>query len=133
MDDSGTGVPFLAIDHVQLAMPVDGEKMARAFYVEVLGMIEVPKPAEISATGCWFESDDVRIHLGAESTEFKPARKAHPALICSDFDALMAKLQDNGVKIRFNEDIPQRRAFIDDAFGNRIELIEAALNTTFPP
>ena len=125
-DDSGTGVPFLAIDHVQLAMPVDGANMARAFYVEVLGMIEVPKPTAIAASGCWFESGDVRIHLGAESTEFKPAHKAHPAFVCSDFDALMAKLQDNGVKIRFDESLPQRRAFVDDAFGNRLELIEAA-------
>ncbi|GAC1652463.1 MAG: VOC family protein [Vulcanimicrobiaceae bacterium] len=127
MDEPGAGVPFLAIDHVQLAMPVGGENMARAFYVELLGMIELPKPAEMSAEGCWFESGEVRIHLGVQSTEFKPARKAHPALICSAFDALMANLQDNGVKIRFDDRANQRRAFIDDAFGNRIELIERPL------
>ena len=124
MDDSGA--PFVAIDHVQLAMPVDGEAMARAFYVEVLGMIEVPKPAALAGRGgCWFESGAVRIHLGAETTEFKPARKAHPALVCAAFDDLMARLQDEGVKIRFEEDATRRRAFVDDAFGNRIELIEA--------
>ncbi len=125
MDDSG--IPFLAIDHVQLAMPVDGEAMARAFYVEVLGMVEIPKPAELAARGgCWFESGEVKIHLGAETTEFKPARKAHPALVCTAFNDLMARLQDEGVKIRFDEDATRRRAFVDDAFGNRIELIESA-------
>ena len=118
--------PFTAIDHVQLAMPVGGEAMARAFYVEVLGMIEVPKPPELASRGgCWFTSGGVRIHLGAESTEFKPARKAHPALVCVDFDGLMATLQDEGVKINFDDaETGKRRAFVDDAFGNRIELIE---------
>lgn len=108
-------------------MPVGGEAMARAFYVEVLGMVEEPKPAELAARGgCWFVSGTVRIHLGAQSTEFKPARKAHPALVCANFDELMATLQDEGVKIKFGEDTgKQRRAFVDDAFGNKIELIEA--------
>ena len=120
-----TGAPFIAIDHVQLAMPPGGEAMARAFYVEVLGMIEAPKPAELAGRGgCWFESGDVRIHLGVESTEFKPARKAHPGLVCAAFDDLMARLMDEGVKVRFDENTDRRRAFIDDAFGNRIELIE---------
>ncbi len=100
--------------------------MARAFYIEVLGMVEVPKPPELAERGgCWFESGDVRIHLGSESTEFKPARKAHPALVCASFDELMARMQDEGVKIRFDESTKRRRAFVDDAFGNRIELIES--------
>lgn len=110
-------------------MPVGGEAMAHAFYVEVLGMIEEPKPREFAAGGgCWFSSGDVHIRLGAESTEFKPARKAHPALVCARFDDLMATLQDEGVKIRFEEPEAgeRRRAFIDDAFGNRLELLEAA-------
>ncbi|MDP9018874.1 MAG: glyoxalase [Candidatus Eremiobacteraeota bacterium] len=120
-----SGEPFCAIDHIQLAMPVGGEAMARAFYVEVLGMVETPKPEElVERGGCWFRSGTINIHLGVESTEFKPARKAHPGLICSDFDALMAALQDAGVKINFNEALDRRRAFVDDAFGNRIELLE---------
>ena len=108
-------------------MPPGGEAMARAFYVEVLGMIEEPKPAELAARGgCWFTSGGVNIHLGVESTEFKPARKAHPAFVCTAFDELMAALQDEGVKIRFEEPAgSRRRAFIDDAFGNRLELLEA--------
>ena len=107
-------------------MPVGGEAMARAFYVEVLGMIEVEKPAELATNGgCWFSSGGINIHLGVESTEFKPARKAHPALICANFDELMARMQDEGVKIRFEEREGRRRALVDDAFGNRIELLEA--------
>jgi hypothetical protein len=48
--------PFTAIDHVQLAMPSGGEDQARAFYGMLLGMREVPKPAELAKRGgCWFE------------------------------------------------------------------------------
>jgi catechol 2,3-dioxygenase-like lactoylglutathione lyase family enzyme len=35
--------PFVAIDHVQLAMPAGREDEARAFFCGVLGMSEVPK------------------------------------------------------------------------------------------
>ena len=38
------------------------------------------KPAELEVRGgCWFERDGLRVHLGVES-DFRPARKAHPAL-----------------------------------------------------
>jgi len=121
-------VPFVAFDHVQLAIPEGGERMARAFFVDVLQMVEIPKPPEIAHRGgCWFQSGGVEIHVGVESTEFRPSRKAHPALVCSNFDAMMAQLQDSGVAIRFSETTDRaRRAMIDDPFGNRLELIERA-------
>ncbi len=34
-----------ALDYVQLAMPPGEEDRARAFYRDVLGLAEVPKPA----------------------------------------------------------------------------------------
>ena len=72
---------IVAIDHVQLAMPPGGEQAARDFYSGVLGLPEVPKPPVLAARGgCWFERDGVRLHLGVEE-DFRPARKAHPALL----------------------------------------------------
>ena len=44
-------VPFTAIDHVQLAMPIDGEPIARQFYGNLLGMVEIPKPLELAKRG----------------------------------------------------------------------------------
>ena len=38
-----TGSVWTGIDHVQLAIPVGGEVEARAFYVGLLGLREVPK------------------------------------------------------------------------------------------
>ena len=37
-----------SIDHVQLAMPSGEEDSARAFYVGVLGLPEIPKPAYLA-------------------------------------------------------------------------------------
>ncbi len=116
--------PFLAIAHVQLAMPVGGEDMARRFFVDLVGMTEIPKPAELAKRGgCWFRSGTVEVHLGVEQ-DFRPALKAHPALVCENYDALIAKLKAATVPVKEDFEIPgTRRSHIFDPFGNRIELI----------
>ncbi|MEO6968809.1 MAG: VOC family protein [Rhodanobacteraceae bacterium] len=118
-----------AIDHVQLAMPPEGEAQARTFYSGVLGIPEVPKPQALSErSGCWFESGALRVHLGVESG-FRAARKAHPAFVTPDFDALVRALHDTGCECKGAESLHgRRRAFTHDPFGNRIELIEAAVS-----
>jgi len=115
--------PFAAIDHVQLAIPRGGEPAARRFYGELLGLAEVPKPAALAASGgCWFESGEVKIHLGVED-DFRPARKAHPALRCRDYPGLVARLAAAGVEVRDAGDVPGvTRCHVADPFGNRIEL-----------
>lgn len=105
-------------------MPRREEDRARAFYGALLGMREIPKPPELAKRGgCWFESGNVQIHLGVEP-DFRPARKAHPALRCSDYAALTARLRGAGVEVTDDPSIPGvRRCHIADPFGNRIELI----------
>ena len=72
------------IDHVQLAMPAGGEALARRFYGEVLGLTEIPKPANLAARGgAWFECGPLQLHLGVEA-DFRPAKRAHPALLVTD-------------------------------------------------
>jgi catechol 2,3-dioxygenase-like lactoylglutathione lyase family enzyme len=117
-------VCFTAIDHVQLAMPVGGEDTARRFYVDVLGMTELPKPPELAKRGgCWFENGNVQIHLGVEN-DFRPAKKAHPALRCSNYAAFVAHLCSAGMDVNEVDDIPGvRRCHIHDPFGNCIELV----------
>jgi catechol 2,3-dioxygenase-like lactoylglutathione lyase family enzyme len=116
--------PYLAIDHVQLAMPKGMEGRAREFYCGVLGMTELEKPPELERYGgCWFVSGDVQIHLGVEA-DFRPARKAHPGLTCAEYDKMLAHLRAHMVVVR-EDDLPnQRRAYVDDPFGNRLELME---------
>jgi catechol 2,3-dioxygenase-like lactoylglutathione lyase family enzyme len=119
-------MPILSIDHVQIAMPEGQEGIARAFYIDVLGLTEIPKPPELAKRGgAWFQAGDVQVHLGVEPG-FKPARKAHPAFLVSDLDALLARVREAG----HDTDISQppldgyRRAHVFDPFGNRIELME---------
>ncbi|HSL44067.1 MAG TPA: VOC family protein [Anaerolineales bacterium] len=117
---------ILSIDHVQIAMPVGEEDKARAFYTEMLGFTEIPKPPELAKRGgAWFQSEHVQLHLGVEA-DFRAARKAHPAFIVDNLDALITNIQNAG----YETDITQppldgyKRAHIFDPFGNRIELME---------
>jgi catechol 2,3-dioxygenase-like lactoylglutathione lyase family enzyme len=116
-----------AIDHVQLAMPPGEEELAVAFYERLLGIARVPKPPHLAARGgCWFENERVRVHLGVDP-EFVAAGKAHPALRVSDLPALVADLEAAGVAIRDDEPLEGwERVYVDDPFGNRIELLEPA-------
>jgi catechol 2,3-dioxygenase-like lactoylglutathione lyase family enzyme len=113
------------IEHVQLAMPAGGEDRARAFYKEMLGIAETPKPPNLAKRGgCWFERDDLKIHLGVES-DFRPARKAHVALLVADLPLLREKLKTAGYVLKEDEPLEgYERIYVDDPFGNRIELME---------
>ncbi len=106
-------------------MPPGREPDAIAFYEGLLGIPQVPKPAELAKRGgCWFEDGDLRVHLGVEES-FTPARKAHPALCVEDLPGLLRRLGDAGCPVRDGEDVDGRaRAYTDDPFGNRIELID---------
>ena len=117
-------MPLTRIDHVQLAIPPGGEDAARGFYRDLLGMSEEAKPAELAARGgCWFRSGAVRFHLGVE-VDFRPARKAHPAVRVSGFEALLADLRGGGCTVREDGAFEgAARIYVDDPFGNRIELI----------
>ena len=115
----------VSIDHVQLAMPPGREAEARAFYSDILGISEQPKPPHLAARGgCWFERGALKIHLGVEK-QFVPARKAHPALIVEDLPALVATLKRAGYAVVENEPLEgYDRVYVDDPLGNRIELME---------
>ena len=113
------------IDHVQLAMPRGQEDEARRFYGEALGLPELPKPPNLAKRGgCWFGTDGILLHLGVEDG-FRPAKKAHPALLVEDLPALVRQLDEAGVEVVRDEPLPgYDRVYVADPFGNRIELLE---------
>jgi len=117
---------IVGLDHVQIAIPVGGEDAARRFYGDLLGLTEVPKPAPLAARGgCWFVGEGVAIHLGAEA-DFRPAHRAHVALLVADLDNLREALEAAGVPTRDDEvSTGVRRSYAADPFGNRLELIDA--------
>lgn len=114
-----------AVDHVQLAAPPGSEPRLRAYYVDALGMTEIPKPPVLAARGgCWFRAGVVQLHLGIEEN-FRPARKAHPGLLVRDIEAYAARLEAHHAPVTWDDDLPgHRRFFSEDPVGNRLEFLE---------
>jgi catechol 2,3-dioxygenase-like lactoylglutathione lyase family enzyme len=115
----------LRINHVQVAMPRDREDEARRFYGELLGLREIPKPPALATRGgVWFELGNAELHLGVDA-DFRPAKKAHVAFEVEDIDRIAARCRDAGYVPRPDDQIQgQRRFFVEDPFGNRLEVME---------
>jgi dUTP pyrophosphatase len=115
----------VGLHHVQLAMPPGREEEAEAFYAGLLGLERVPKPLELEARGgCWFRGQAVELHLGVEP-DFRPARKAHPALVVEGMDAVRKRLIEAGLAVTHDSPLAGYRRFhTEDPFGNRLELLE---------
>ncbi|MFI1362816.1 VOC family protein [Streptomyces griseochromogenes] len=114
-----------AVDHVQLAAPPGSEEKLRAYYGDVLGMTEIPKPPVLAARGgCWFQAGDVQLHLGIEE-DFRPARKAHPGLRVTDIEAYAARLAAHDAPVTWDDDLPGHlRFYSEDPVGNRLEFLQ---------
>jgi catechol 2,3-dioxygenase-like lactoylglutathione lyase family enzyme len=115
---------IIGLHHVQLAVPAGSKPALRRFYGAMLGMAEIPKPAALAARGgVWFRSGKAELHLGVDA-DFRPARKAHPALLVDDLDAIVTRLAEVGHRARPDELLPgYRRYYVDDPYGNRLELL----------
>lgn len=116
---------FKAIDHVQLAAPKGSEDRARGFFTDVLGFEEIEKPAELKKRGgVWFMFGICQIHIGIEDP-FTPAQKPHPAFAVQNIEELKKCLTISGVIYTEDNKLPRaNRIYVNDPFGNRIELLE---------
>ena len=66
------------------------------------------------------------MHLGVEAG-FRPAEKAHPALLVDDLAALIERLQAADVESVRDQPLPGfERIYVSDPFGNRLEFLEAS-------
>ena len=123
-----SAIRFEGIDHVQLAAPPGCEEAGRRFFGELLGLVEVTRPAALAGRGgLWFQCGAQQIHVGVE-TDFRAAKKAHAALRLSDgtaLDALRDVLTEAGVTVKSDEArVPgTSRFFVEDPWGNRLELL----------
>jgi catechol 2,3-dioxygenase-like lactoylglutathione lyase family enzyme len=122
-------MPSPTLDHVQIAAPPGCEPAARHFFGDLLGLVELPKPAPLSARGgCWFALGDHQLHIGIDP-DFTPARKAHVALRVdpAELDDLAARLSAAGALITWDTALPNERRFYSaDPWGNRIEFLAEA-------
>jgi catechol 2,3-dioxygenase-like lactoylglutathione lyase family enzyme len=116
---------ILRLHHVQITIPTDGETIARAFYLDLLGLIEIPKPDSLKARGgFWLSLAGQEIHVSCEDNVNRLATKAHIAYEVSNLEFWRSKLQAAGFELFDGVPIPGfDRLETRDPFGNRLELI----------
>ena len=113
------------IHHVQLACPAGSEDRSRAFYAGLLGLAEIEKPPALARRGgCWFRGHGIELHLGVDN-DFRPAGKAHPALLVTGIQEWAARIMAAGYPASFDDEFPgMRRFYTADPHGNRLEFLE---------
>ncbi|MCY9786800.1 glyoxalase [Nocardiopsis sp. EMB25] len=124
--DTTTDLGF-APHHVLVCVPAGTENVCRAFYVDTLGLVEIPKPPALTARGgLWLRGDTLEIHLGVDPG-FRPQRKGHPGILVREIDALAQRLADAGHEVDWDPHLPgYRRFYVDDVVGNRLEFLAPA-------
>jgi catechol 2,3-dioxygenase-like lactoylglutathione lyase family enzyme len=115
----------LRLQHTSVPMPPGQEAVARRFYGEILEMVEKVPPASIVDQGLiWYFAGDDEIHLFRDDDPPGNPRQ-HFCLQVDDIDRLRARLVDFGVTVEDTVAVPNRpRFFVEDPFGNRIEITE---------
>jgi catechol 2,3-dioxygenase-like lactoylglutathione lyase family enzyme len=112
------------LDHIQICIPVGKENEARAFYTNIIGFAEIPKPIELIPNGgLWYQVGDIQFHIGTENEVNRSKR--HPAFEVIDLALARQHLENHNVKIKEEIQVPgQDRFSFIDPFGNRIELLQ---------
>ena len=115
-----------SVHHAQISIPKGGEDDARAFYCDVLGLKEIPKPDSLAGRGgFWLELGDQQIHFGAEDGIDRERTKAHLAYLVEDLEGWRKKLEEHGIAAIGGIPIPNYDRFeFRDPFGNRVEFLE---------
>lgn len=118
------------IDHVTVV--VNNLQRSREFYVDLLGMQEVPRPA-FSFAGSWFQAGETQIHLIEEHDQTDTAcspvassstRNHHFAFLVDDAHQAAERFKDAGVPL---VSAPKPRpdgavqVFVHDPDGHLIE------------
>ena len=113
---------IVGLDHVQVAIPEDGEAAAREFHLGILGLAESAKPEALRGRGGFrAETSGAPVHVGIDPD--RPARKAHVVLATRDLDAVARALEDAGPR-PVTRAAAARRLFTEDLAGNRTEIVE---------
>jgi catechol 2,3-dioxygenase-like lactoylglutathione lyase family enzyme len=117
---------ILGLHHAQICIPRGAEADGRKFYVGLLRLIEIDKPASLAGRGgFWLQVGDREVHVGTEDGVDRRATKAHLAYRVADLRLWRERLERAGVEILDAVPIPGYERFeFRDPFGNRVEIIE---------
>jgi catechol 2,3-dioxygenase-like lactoylglutathione lyase family enzyme len=118
---------MIRLSHVNVSMSrgPEAERIARAFYTGILGLPEIPKPLMMRANGgLWFDANGQHVHLSVEEPRSGPDAQRHFGMEFDDIELIRAKLISGGFRPETASPAPWQRFFVNDPFGNRIEIHE---------
>jgi glyoxylase I family protein len=118
----------MSIHHV--AVIVTDLAAAKAFYGDVLGLEELPRPP-FDFEGAWYAVGDRQLHLivhgparTLRGTREIDSRDGHFAVRVDDYDGTLARLRSRGIAVRESRvnPTPWAQIYVTDPDGNVIEL-----------
>jgi len=119
-----------AIDHIQLPLPAGSLPRARAFYEGVLGLRELRDPALDRPGVLRYVLGPQRLDL-SEGMHARSAPQAHLALRVEGVAVLAEQFKAQGLPVDGPSEMlqpggaePLQRIYVEDPFGNRLELID---------
>jgi catechol 2,3-dioxygenase-like lactoylglutathione lyase family enzyme len=122
-------IGIIEVNHVNVVVPKHLEDEAKRFYASVLGLKEIPKPAELQARGgAWYELGRVQLHLSAKVEDGNgQGSKGHVCFTVADVVSAKKVLRVAGIEI-IPDDRPiagKPRFYVRDPGGNLIEIAQA--------
>ncbi len=113
------------LQHVNVVIPRGRADEVAAFYVDVLGLRRIAKPAALAGRGgAWLDVDGYsQLHLSERDGDVHP--ESHFALVVDDYDGVRRHIDAAGAPWQDQEDVfGGRRGFTRDPAGNRVEVLE---------
>lgn len=110
------------IQHVSVPKTAGGHEEAKRFYVDLLGLKEVPIPSTLRHLDLiWYQIGDCEIHLYTNHS-YHDGEGRHFCIEVDDLAGLRERFLQAGYPVEDTIDIPGRPRFNSyDPFGNMIE------------
>ncbi len=118
-------MPVLGLDHVNIAGSRELIERCRAFYVDILGLTDGPRPS-FRSRGHWlYAGDQPVVHL-TERDGDTTGRSAldHYAFACEGLDDMTGLLRERGIPFTLDpaRDSKNAQLFVEDPAGVSLEL-----------
>ena len=124
--------PVTVVGYSHIAIAVTDLEAARAFYIDLLGFVDLPRP-DLGVPGMWLRVGDLQLHFIETDTMPVPGPGfPHFALHVPRevWDETMTALDEAGVTFisrpstRHDFGVPVQAAFVADPAGNVVEFTD---------